>query len=181
MRQAILVPKEILKIPSSLLQRFDTHFSDALRKEYSSKGIIVQVGVSVCVCVCVCMCVGVWVCGCVCACVQTMSRNSSTYHYFILALLFLLSFCPLLLSYPPSVSLLSTFHFSFPLSQVVKPHFVATAMSGIQRTSRFIPDPVTYTRAAVATIGIQHTTYGYFYHALQVRISVAMVTDLSHV
>ena len=136
---------------------------------------------SVCVCVCVCMCVGVCVCVCVCACVQTMSRNSSTYHYFILALLFLLSFCPLLLSYPPSVSLLSTFHFSFPLSQVVKPHFVATAMSGIQRTSRFIPDPVTYTRAAVATIGIQHTTYGYFYHALQVRISVAMVTDLLRV
>ena len=50
-------------------------------------------------------------------------------------------------------------------------------MSGIRRTSRFIPDPVTYTRAAVATIGIQHATYGYFYHALQVRISVAMVTD----
>ena len=41
-------------------------------------------------------------------------------------------------------------------------------MSGIRRTSRLVPDPVTYTRAAVATIGIQHTTYGYFYHALQV-------------
>ena len=27
----------------SLLQRFDSHFSDALHKEYSSKGIIVQV------------------------------------------------------------------------------------------------------------------------------------------
>ena len=54
-------------------------------------------------------------------------------------------------------------------------------MSGIRRASRFAPDPVTYTRAAVATIGIQHTTYGYFYHALQVGISVAMVTDLSHV
>ena len=56
----------------------------------------------------------------------------------------------------------------FLLSQVVKPHFVATAMSGIRRASRLAPDPVTYTRAAVATIGIQHTTYGYFYHALQV-------------
>ena len=32
---------------SSLLQRFDTHFSAALHKEYSSKGIIVQVGVSI--------------------------------------------------------------------------------------------------------------------------------------
>ena len=52
-------------------------------------------------------------------------------------------------------------------------------MSGIQRASRIAPDPVTYACAAVATIGIQHTTYGYFYHALQVGISVAMVTDLS--
>ena len=48
---------------------------------------------------------------------------------------------------------------------------VATAMirAALKITSsRLIPDPVTYTRAAVATIGIQHTTYGYFYHALQV-------------
>ena len=45
-------------------------------------------------------------------------------------------------------------------------------MSGIRRSSRFIPDPVTYTRAAVATIGIQHTTYGYFYHALQVGVAL---------
>ena len=61
---------------------------------------------------------------------------------------------------------------SFPLSpsQDVKPHFVATAMSGIRRASRIAPDPVTYARAAVATIGIQHTTYGYFYHALQVGL-----------
>jgi len=61
---------------------------------------------------------------------------------------------------------------------------VATAMtrtigslSNMPENSRFAPDPITYTRAAVATIGIQHTTYGYFYHALQVRISVSMVTD----
>ena len=70
---------------------------------------------------------------------------------------------------------------SFP--QDVKPFMVDTAMTrpvlaiSSVETSRLIPDPVTYTRAAVATIGIQHTTYGYFYHALQVRISVAMVTD----
>ena len=70
-------------------------------------------------------------------------------------------------------------------SQDVKPYLVATAMartaissSGMVENTRFVPDPVTYTRAAVATIGIQHTTYGYFYHALQVGISVAMVTDL---
>ena len=35
---------------------------------------------------------------------------------------------------------------------------------------RIAPDPVTFTRAAVATIGIQHTTYGYFYHAMQVGL-----------
>ena len=64
---------------------------------------------------------------------------------------------------------------------------VATAMTHVVialsnfETSRFAPDPVTYTRAAVATIGIQHTTYGYFYHALQVGISVPMVTDLQTV
>ena len=72
----------------------------------------------------------------------------------------------------------------YPTSQDVKPSSVTTAMarttislSGMVENSRFTPDPVTYTRAAVATIGIQHTTYGYFYHALQVGISVAMVTD----
>ena len=54
------------------------------------------------------------------------------------------------------------------------------AISSVE-TSRLIPDPITYTRAAVATIGIQHTTYGYFYHALQVGIPIAIVTDLSHV
>ena len=53
------------------------------------------------------------------------------------------------------------------------------SLSNVPENSRFAPDPITYTHAAVATIGIQHTTYGYFYHALQVGISVAMVTDLS--
>ena len=82
----------------SATKRFECHFSDALRKECSSKGIIVQ---------------------------------------------------------------------------AVKPHFVATAMSGIRRTSRFVPDPVTYTRATVATVGIQHTTY----HALQGYIIGHLVPD----
>ena len=52
------------------------------------------------------------------------------------------------------------------------------SLSGMAENTRFVPDPITYARAAVATIGIQHTTYGYFYHALQVGSSVAMVTDL---
>ena len=51
------------------------------------------------------------------------------------------------------------------------------SLSGMVENTRFVPDPITYARAAVATIGIQHTTYGYFYHALQVGSSVAMVTD----
>ena len=102
----------------------------------------------------------------------------------------------ILFSLASSISFPPSFHLSFPsifsamyvfplslflsfLCQAVKPHFVATAMSGIQRASRFALDPVTYTRAAVATIGIQHTTYGYFYHAIQVGISVAMVINFS--
>ena len=52
------------------------------------------------------------------------------------------------------------------------------SLGGIAENSRFLPNPVTYARAAVATIGIQHTTHGYFYHAVQVGSSVAMVTDL---
>jgi len=82
---------------------------------------------------------------------------------------------PPLIPYSCPPSPLSTYLFTFTplffhhhLTQDVKPAFVATAMSGIRKTSRFVPNPITYTRAAVATIGIQHTTYGYFYHALQV-------------
>ena len=113
---------------------------------------------------------------------KLMSQNIRTYHHFILApspspffLSWLASFLHLP---PPSFPTDFPAMFLFPLSlflrsQAVKPHFVATAMSGIRRASRFIPDPVTY------TIGIQHITYGYFYHAMQVGISVAMVTDLS--
>ena len=48
------------------------------------------------------------------------------------------------------------------------------SLGGMAENSRFLPNPVTYAHAAVATIGIQHTTHGYFYHALQVGSSVAM-------
>ena len=124
----------------SILQRFGSHFSDALRKEYSSKGIIVQVHVYMCR-------------------VKT-SRTLSCFHPTP-------SSPPL--SNPPPFLLLSS-HLC-PTSQDVRPFMVATAMirAALKITSsRLIPDPITYTRAAVATIGIQHTTYGYFYHALQV-------------
>ena len=102
-------------------------------------------------------------------CVKSTAQRESLYRYVCVWIAFSIS---LSLS-----SLLSLSFFSFyihplslSLSQDVKPWFVATVMSGIQRASRFAPDPITYTRAAVATIGIQHTTYGYFYHALQVGL-----------
>lgn len=41
-------------------------------------------------------------------------------------------------------------------------------MSKIRKSSYFVPDPIYYTRAAVATIGIQSETNGCFAHALQV-------------
>ena len=52
--------------------------------------------------------------------------------------------------------------------QTVMPAFVATSMSKIRKASFFVPDPVSFTRAAVATVGIQNETMGCFAHALQV-------------
>ena len=52
------------------------------------------------------------------------------------------------------------------------PFFVATAMSGIRRTSLMVPDEVGYGRTAVATIGIKRVTYGCLSHTIQVRESV---------
>ena len=45
---------------------------------------------------------------------------------------------------------------------------VATAMGGFD-VSLFAPSGETFTRAAVATIGVQKDTHGYWIHALQVR------------
>ena len=51
------------------------------------------------------------------------------------------------------------------------PGMVTTAMSeattGNTTPSLLTPDPVVYSRAAVATIGIQNDTYGYLYHSIQ--------------
>ena len=73
---------------------------------------------------------------------------------------------------PPPSPLTPTLPF-----QDVKPHLVATAMTrtamslrNVPENTRSAPDPITYARAAVATIGIQHTTHGYFYHALRVGL-----------
>ena len=48
---------------------------------------------------------------------------------------------------------------------------VATAMSNVRRTTYLTPDPLTYARSAVATIGIQGYTQGYWPHAFQVNFA----------
>ena len=48
------------------------------------------------------------------------------------------------------------------------PFVVATSMSGISRPSYTMPSADTYAKAAVATIGVQDSTYGCFSHAMQV-------------
>lgn len=52
--------------------------------------------------------------------------------------------------------------------QNVMPFVVATAMSGIRRSTFLIPNGTGFAKAAVATIGIQDNTFGCFSHALQV-------------
>ena len=54
------------------------------------------------------------------------------------------------------------------ITKCVAPFYVATSMSRIRHTSFFVPDPVSYARAAVATIGIKKFTHGYVSHAIQV-------------
>ena len=55
---------------------------------------------------------------------------------------------------------------------------VTTLMSNTRKVGFFAPDPVSYARAAVATIGIQRYTHGYWTHALQVyyRLSTYWIT-----
>ena len=52
--------------------------------------------------------------------------------------------------------------------QTVAPYFVSTAMTGKPSTNFFVWEPVSYAQAAVATIGVEHYTFGCFPHALQV-------------
>ena len=58
------------------------------------------------------------------------------------------------------------------LTQCVTPFYFAMSMSGIRRTSFMVPDGVSYTRAAVATIGIKRVTYGFISHTIQVIMVV---------
>ncbi|KAK6184100.1 hypothetical protein SNE40_006632 [Patella caerulea] len=51
--------------------------------------------------------------------------------------------------------------------QVVLPGFVATKLSKIKKTSFMIPSPTTYVRSALATVGIENRTFGFWSHAVQ--------------
>ncbi|XP_064634389.1 very-long-chain 3-oxoacyl-CoA reductase-like [Lineus longissimus] len=51
--------------------------------------------------------------------------------------------------------------------QCVMPYFVATKMSGIRRSSFFVPDPNTYVASALATVGKESVTFGCKAHAIQ--------------
>ena len=67
------------------------------------------------------------------------------------------------------IHLVLLFFFSFlSLIQTVYPGIVATANSGIRQPTFLAPSPETYVRSAVATIGVQHNTYGYLFHAVLV-------------
>jgi 17beta-estradiol 17-dehydrogenase / very-long-chain 3-oxoacyl-CoA reductase len=70
-----------------------------------------------------------------------------------------------------STSLQTEYQSKGIIVQCVYPGFVATAMTGIKRPKWWAPDPITYTRSAVSTIGIQQHTYGYIPHAIQGYIS----------
>ena len=97
-------------------QSFVDSFSAGLYKEYTSKGIIVQVSFH------------------------------AVYYQFLLYI-----------------------HLPFSSFQCVSPFYVSTAMSGIGSTNFWVPEPVAFARAAVATIGIKRFTHGCFSHALQVN------------
>jgi len=55
--------------------------------------------------------------------------------------------------------------------QSVMPGFVTTKMSKLRRASWLIPNPQTYVRSALATLGAADRTPGYLAHSLQVSES----------
>ena len=52
--------------------------------------------------------------------------------------------------------------------QCIVPFFVATKLSKIRKPTLFIPNSATYARSALATVGVEDISFGYFAHALQV-------------
>ena len=58
----------------------------------------------------------------------------------------------------------------------MNPYTVDTAMSSFSGSGLFVVHPTAFAKAAVATIGIQHNTFGCFTHAIQVNIQVPRET-----
>merc|ERR1712135_103002 len=61
--------------------------------------------------------------------------------------------------------------------QCVKPGFVATKLSGIKRPSLMAPSPDAFVKSALATVGKESTTYGYFPHWLHMGLPKLAVPD----
>ncbi|ESO82370.1 hypothetical protein LOTGIDRAFT_134665, partial [Lottia gigantea] len=56
------------------------------------------------------------------------------------------------------------------IHQVVVPGFVATKLSKIRRANLFAPTPSTFVCSALATVGIESRTFGYWSHVIMVSI-----------
>jgi len=51
--------------------------------------------------------------------------------------------------------------------QHVKPFFVTSKLSKMRKSSTFVPNPTTFVRNALALVGVDHTTTGYWAHDIQ--------------
>lgn len=61
-------------------------------------------------------------------------------------------------------------HVTGIIVQSVMPGFVSTKMSGIRKSSAFVPSPEEYVDSAIATIGVDDATFGYWAHWLMMLI-----------
>ncbi|KAK2164026.1 hypothetical protein LSH36_70g05033 [Paralvinella palmiformis] len=62
--------------------------------------------------------------------------------------------------------------------QCVLPFLVSTKMSRIRQSSFFVPDPYSYARSALTTVGVESTTFGCVSHALQAFVFDSIPTWL---
>lgn len=51
--------------------------------------------------------------------------------------------------------------------QLVSPYFVVSKLSKIRRATVFVPTPNTFVKGALATVGVQNTTNGFWSHTVQ--------------
>lgn len=89
---------------------------------------------------------------------------SSTSSLFPLPLLGVYSATKIFVNYFSS-ALLQEYRSSGVIVQNVMPNFVSTAMTKMRRNF-FVPSPLVYAESAVATLGIQNSTFGCVAHAL---------------